>query len=119
MVNQAWIYLAPTLIIMTISAVIPLCIVINYSVQDSFAGDQFYWVGLHWFEDIMRSPDFWASLARTTMFSLTVIALQFGIGISLPETLLQTQKSWVFHRPFQCPDVNAVDRCRLLLALDA
>jgi len=86
-VNRAWILLAPSLFVMAITAVLPLVIVINYSVQDSFAGDQFYWVGLRWFEEIIHSPDFWAAAGRTLVFSAIVISIQFTIGVFVARKL--------------------------------
>ncbi len=85
--NRAWILLAPSLFIMTLCAVLPLVIVINYSVQDSFAGDQFYWVGLRWFEEIIHSEDFWAAALRTLVFSAVVITIQFAIGVFVARKL--------------------------------
>ncbi len=33
------------------SAVIPLMTVVNYSVQDTFGNNEFFWAGTDWFED--------------------------------------------------------------------
>lgn len=87
MINRAWIFLTPAIIVMSLCALLPLIIIINYSVQDSFAGDHFYWVGLRWFEEISRSPEFWEAVLRTLIFSGIVIPLQFIVGIFVARKL--------------------------------
>lgn len=80
------------LLVMGISAALPLFIVVNYSVQDSFAGDQFYWVGLRWFEEMLRSPDFLFTVLRTLLFTAIVIPIQFVIGIFVARKLFQKHR---------------------------
>lgn len=49
-VNQkAWFLVLPVLILVAFSAVIPLMTVVNYSVQDTFGRNEFFWAGLEWF----------------------------------------------------------------------
>ena len=60
--NRAWLLIIPALALIILCAAIPLITMVNYSVQDVFAGDQFVWVGTHWFESILSSADFWQSL---------------------------------------------------------
>ena len=46
-VNQkAWFLVLPVLMLVAFSAVIPLMTVVNYSVQDTFGNNQFFWAGL-------------------------------------------------------------------------
>ena len=55
-VNQkAWFLILPVLLLVAFSAVIPLMTVVNYSVQDTFGKNQFFWAGLEWFEEMLRS----------------------------------------------------------------
>jgi hypothetical protein len=35
------------------SAVIPLMTVVNYSVQDTFGNNQFFWNGVGWFKELL------------------------------------------------------------------
>ncbi len=52
-VNQkAWFLVLPVLILVAFSAVIPLMTVVNYSVQDTFGRNEFFWAGLEWFSDM-------------------------------------------------------------------
>lgn len=78
---------------MSLCALLPLIIIINYSVQDSFAGDHFYWVGLRWFEEISHSPEFWKAVLRTLIFSGIVIPLQFIIGIFVARKLFMKHQN--------------------------
>src|SRR5690606_27191055 len=39
----------PVLALVALTAVIPLMTVVNYSVQDSFGANQFFWVGDEWY----------------------------------------------------------------------
>ncbi|MDE0969202.1 MAG: sugar ABC transporter permease, partial [Octadecabacter sp.] len=49
-VNQkAWFLILPVLVLVAFSAVIPLMTVVNYSVQDTFGRNEFFWAGLEWF----------------------------------------------------------------------
>jgi glycerol transport system permease protein len=50
-------------------AVIPLMTVVNYSVQDTFGNNQFFWVGLEWFEELLHSERMWDALGRQLIFS--------------------------------------------------
>jgi glycerol transport system permease protein len=42
--------------------------VVNYSVQDTFGNNQFFWAGLEWFEEVLQSDRMWARWAQL-MFS--------------------------------------------------
>ena len=54
-VNQkAWFLVLPVLMLVAFSAVIPLMTVVNYSVQDTFGNNQFFWAGLEWFEEMLN-----------------------------------------------------------------
>ena len=41
--NKAWFMVLPVLILVAISAIIPLMTVVNYSVQDTFGNNEFFW----------------------------------------------------------------------------
>ena len=64
-VNQkAWFLVLPVLLLVAFSAVIPLMTVVNYSIQDTFGNNQFFWAGLEWFEELLASERMWDALAR-------------------------------------------------------
>ena len=47
--NKAWFMVLPVLVLVAFSAVIPLMTVVNYSVQDTFGNNEFFWAGTDWF----------------------------------------------------------------------
>ena len=52
--NKAWFMVLPVLVLVAFSAVIPLMTVVNYSVQDTFGNNEFFWAGTEWFEEILH-----------------------------------------------------------------
>ena len=81
-VNQkAWFLVLPVLLLVGFSAVIPLMTVVNYSVQDTFGNNVFYWVGLEWFEEILTSERMHASLGRQIMFTSIIMVIEIPLGI--------------------------------------
>ena len=81
-VNQkAWFLILPVLILVAFSAVIPLMTVVNYSVQDTFGQNKFFWVGLEWFSEMLDSDRMWDALGRQLMFSAIILAIQVPLGV--------------------------------------
>src|SRR5210317_1538049 len=81
-VNQkAWFLVLPVLVLVAFSAVIPLMTVVNYSVQDTFGNNQFFWAGLEWFKEMLESERMWDALGRQLMFSATILAIEIPLGI--------------------------------------
>jgi glycerol transport system permease protein len=81
-VNQkAWFLVLPVLLLVAFSAVIPLMTVVNYSVQDSFGNNQFFWAGITWFEEMLESERMWNALWRQLTFSAIILAIQVPLGI--------------------------------------
>ena len=79
--NKAWFMLIPVLLLVGFSAVIPLMTVVNYSVQDTFGNNQFFWAGTQWFEEILHSGRFWDSMIRNLIFSIVILAIEVPLGI--------------------------------------
>ncbi|RPE64818.1 carbohydrate ABC transporter membrane protein 1 (CUT1 family) [Pacificibacter maritimus] len=81
-VNQkAWFLILPVLLLVAFSAVIPLMTVVNYSVQDTFGNNQFFWAGLEWFEEMLQSERMWDALGRQLMFSAVILTIQVPLGV--------------------------------------
>ena len=81
-VNQkAWFLVLPVLLLVAFSAVIPLMTVVNYSVQDTFGNNQFFWAGLEWFEELLHSERIHNALGRQIMFSAIILAIEVPLGI--------------------------------------
>ena len=68
--NKAWFLVLPVLVLVAFSAVIPLMTVVNYSVQDTFGNNEFFWAGTEWFEEMLHSDRFWEALGRNLIFSV-------------------------------------------------
>jgi len=79
--QKAWFLVLPVLILVAFSAVIPLMTVVNYSVQDTFGNNQFFWAGLEWFEELLSSDRMWDALGRQLMFSAIILAIEIPLGI--------------------------------------
>ena len=79
--NKAWWLVLPTLALVAFSAIIPLMTVVNYSVQDSFGNNQFFWAGTEWYEQILNSDRFWAALGRNLLFSAIILAIEIPLGV--------------------------------------
>ena len=81
-VNQkAWFLVLPVLLLVAFSAVIPLMTVVNYSVQDTFGNNQFFWYGLDWFREMIESERMWNALGRQIAFSVIILAIEIPLGI--------------------------------------
>jgi len=81
-VNQkAWFLVLPVLILVAFSAVIPLMTVVNYSVQDTFGNNEFFWAGLEWFEEMLNDDRMWGALGRQLMFSGIILLIQIPLGV--------------------------------------
>lgn len=90
--NKAWFMVLPVLILVAISAIIPLMTVVNYSVQDSFGNNEFFWVGTEWFQEILASERFRNALLRTLLFSGLILAIEIPLGILI--ALAMPKKGW-------------------------
>jgi glycerol transport system permease protein len=81
-VNQkAWFLVLPVFLLVAFSAVIPLMTVVNYSVQDTFGDNAFFWAGLEWFQEMLQSERLWGALGRQIFFSATILAIEVPLGI--------------------------------------
>jgi glycerol transport system permease protein len=79
--NKAWFLVLPVLVLVAFSAVIPLMTVVNYSVQDTFGQNEFFWAGLDWFEDWIGSDRLRESLQRQIIFSAIILAIEVPLGV--------------------------------------
>ena len=79
--NKAWFLVLPVLVIVAFSAIIPLMTVVNYSVNDTFGDNQFFWAGLEWFEEMVTSDRLHEALGRQILFSAIILAIEVPLGI--------------------------------------
>ncbi|NTT85300.1 carbohydrate ABC transporter permease [Tabrizicola fusiformis] len=79
--NKAWFLVLPVLVVVAFSAVIPLMTVVNYSVNDTFGNNDFFWNGLGWFEEMISSERMHDALGRQILFSAVILAIEVPLGI--------------------------------------
>ncbi len=83
-VNQkAWFFVIPVLLLVSFNAIVPLMTVINYSVQETFGDNVFFWSGLTWFQEILRSERFHAALTRQAIFTGAILAIEVPLGVAI------------------------------------
>jgi glycerol transport system permease protein len=83
-VNQkAWFFVLPVLVLVAFNAIIPLMTVVNYSVQESFGANVFFWSGVRWFEEVLTSERFHAALGRQLLFTFTILLIQVPLGVAI------------------------------------
>lgn len=81
-INQkAWFMVLPVLVLVAFSAVIPLMTVVNYSVQDTFGNNEFFWVGLEWFEEVLHSERIHNALLRQMLFTTIILFIEIPLGV--------------------------------------
>ena len=79
--NRAWLFVLPVLLLVAFNALIPIMTVVNYSVQETFGNNQFFWQGLDWFQQLLRSDRFHAALGRQFLFTGMILAIEVPLGI--------------------------------------
>lgn len=79
--QKAWFLVLPVLILVAFSAIIPLMTVVNYSVQDTFGNNQFFWAGLDWFKEMIASERMHDALGRQLLFSAIILAIEIPLGV--------------------------------------
>jgi glycerol transport system permease protein len=83
MKKRPWLFLAPALILVSISAFIPLITVINYSQLSLLPGSAPYFIGLENFAAILQDPAFTGALGRQFLFSFLVLITEIPLGLAL------------------------------------
>ncbi|MEM9781836.1 MAG: sugar ABC transporter permease [Pseudomonadota bacterium] len=79
--NRAWWMVLPVLLLVAFSAIIPLMTVVNYSVQDTFGNNEFFWVGLEWFGEVLGSDRLRDAFFRQIVFTLIILAIEVPLGV--------------------------------------
>ncbi len=79
--QKAWFLVAPVVALVAFNALIPLMTVVNYSVQESFGDNLFFWEGLRWYQQVLHSERFHDSLLRQLYFTFTILAIEIPLGV--------------------------------------
>ncbi|MBB3017979.1 glycerol transport system permease protein [Microvirga lupini] len=95
--NRAWFFVLPVFLIVAFSAILPLMTVVNYSVQDTFGNNQFFWNGIGWFQELLDpssqlGEQFLSSLLRTLLFSAIILLIEVPLGIAV--ALSMPREGW-------------------------
>ena len=81
MKQRPWLFLLPPLLLMSISAFVPLMTVINYSLHYIFAGSIPEFVGLQNYVEVMVDTNFKQALLRQLVYSFIVLIIEIPLGI--------------------------------------
>jgi glycerol transport system permease protein len=94
-VNQkAWFMVLPVLLLVAFSAIVPLMTVVNYSVQDTFGSNEFFWVGLEWFEEVLHSQRIHQALLRQSLFTAIILVIEIPLGIFIALNMPKQKGMW-------------------------
>jgi len=90
--NKAWWLVLPMFLLVAFSAIIPLMTVVNYSLQDIFDQNTAYFVGVEWYQEVLRDTRLHDSLLRQFGFSFSVLLIEIPLGIAV--ALMMPTRGW-------------------------
>jgi glycerol transport system permease protein len=85
--HKAWWLVAPVVALVAFNAVIPLMAVVNYSVQETFGNNQFFFEGVKWFDEVLHSQRFLDALGRQLLFTAIILAIEIPLGVAIALTM--------------------------------
>ena len=80
---KAWFFVLPVVVLVAFNAVIPLMTVVNYSFQETFGDNVFFWEGTKWYEQVLHSERFHAALARQMAFTSIILVIEVPLGVAI------------------------------------
>ena len=81
--HRAWFLVIPVVALVAFNALIPLMTVVNYSVQETFGDNIFFWEGLKWYEQVLHSSRFHDSLLRQLTFTSIILVIEVPLGVAV------------------------------------
>ena len=81
--QKAWLFVLPVVLLVAFNALVPLMTVVNYSVQESFGNNLFFWSGTEWFQSLLNSDRFHAALGRQLLFTAIILVIEIPLGIAI------------------------------------
>ncbi len=81
--NRAWFMVLPVLLLVAFNAIIPLMTVVNYSVQETFGNNLFFFEGVKWYQEVLNSPRFHAALLRQFGFTGLILLIEIPLGVAV------------------------------------
>jgi glycerol transport system permease protein len=85
--QKAWWLVLPVVLLVAFNAILPLMTVVNYSVQETFGENVFFFEGVKWFEQILHSKRFHESLQRQLLYTALVLAIEVPLGVAIALTM--------------------------------
>ncbi|MGF1593515.1 MAG: carbohydrate ABC transporter permease [Kiloniellaceae bacterium] len=85
--NKAWFMVLPVVALVALNAIIPLMTVVNYSVQETFGNNVFFFEGSRWFSEVLASDRFHAALLRQFYFTGAILAIEIPLGVAIALTM--------------------------------
>jgi glycerol transport system permease protein len=85
--QRAWWLVLPVVLLVAFNAIIPLMTVVNYSVQETFGENVFFFEGVKWFREVLHSERFHLALQRQLLFTLIILAIELPLGVAIALTL--------------------------------
>lgn len=79
--QKAWFLVAPVVALVAFNAIIPLMTVVNFSVQETFGDNVFFWAGVQWFEQVLHSDRFHDALLRQILFTAIILLIEVPLGL--------------------------------------
>ena len=92
--HKGWFFVLPVVLLVAFNALIPMMTVVNYSVQETFGNNLFFWEGLGWFEKLLHSDRFHAALGRQFLFTGLILMIEVPLGIAIALSMPR-QGFWV------------------------
>jgi len=80
---KAWLFVLPVVALVAFNALIPLMTVVNYSVQETFGDNVFFWQGVGWFQQVLHSERFHDSLGRQLFFTGMILFIEVPLGVAI------------------------------------
>jgi glycerol transport system permease protein len=80
---RAWLFVLPVVALVAFNAVIPLMTVVNYSFQETFGDNVFFWEGVKWYREVLTSERFHASLGRQLVFTSIILLIEVPLGVAV------------------------------------
>jgi glycerol transport system permease protein len=79
--HKAWFLVVPVVALVAFNAIIPLMTVVNFSVQETFGDNVFFWAGVTWFEQVLNSDRFHDALLRQILFTAIILLIEVPLGL--------------------------------------
>lgn len=88
---ESYAFLSPTIILLLVLMIIPIVMVIGYSLQDkAIIGKNHKFVGLDNYVSVLTNPNFWNATSNTVIFTVVSVVAHLVIGLGFALMLNST-----------------------------